>query len=220
MKKIKLIIADDHEVVRSGLRAYFQNEPDIIIVGEATDGEETLDLVAKRSPDVVLLDISMPKVNGIDATRNIKKNHPGVKVLILTIHDNEEFVFQLIAAGANGYVLKDAEKKEIIEGVRRVASGDRFFSSRISHLLIEEFIKRINAEKISRVDSHETLSPREIDVLRGIAQGLTNQQIAEKLFISPLTVHTHRNNLMQKLNIHDIAGLVHYAIQNGFVSEK
>ncbi len=218
MKKIRILFADDHSIVRNGLRALFRSVPEFSVVGEAEDGETAVQLVAARKPHVAILDISMPKLNGIEATRIIKQNHPGTKVLILTIHEDEAYVQQIIRAGANGYIVKNAEKNEILAAVRSVAQGDPFFSPGISRLMIEKFIQRARGEEnIQQPWTTIPLTKRETEILQHIAQGLTSREIAEKLFLSLSTVNTHRANLMQKLDIHDTAGLVRYAIQSGMI---
>jgi DNA-binding NarL/FixJ family response regulator len=220
LKKIRILIADDHAVVRQGLRALFRSAPDFTVVGEATSGEGVSLLVDELKADVALIDISMPRVSGIEATHLIKKMNPETKVLILTMHDNEEYLHQMVRAGANGYVLKNADKKELFAAVRTVAEGNRFFSPGISELMIDEFVKH-SRESTSSPDAKVVpLTKREIEILRYIAQGLTNKRIAEKIYLSVRTVNTHRNNLMQKLDIHDTAGLVRYAIKSGIIELK
>jgi len=220
MKKIRILIADDHSIVRQGLRALFQSVPEFSIIGEAANGEELVDLAASLQPDVVIVDISMPAMNGIEATRILKENNSGARILILTIHEEEEYVSQMIRAGADGYVLKDADKDELFMAVRAVAAGGRFFSPGISKLIIDEFVKQARDPYAARLPSSQLLTRRESEIVRYIAQGLTSKKIAEKLFLSVRTVNTHRTNLMQKLKIHDTAGLVRYAIQNGMVDVK
>jgi len=220
MKKIRILIADDHSIVRQGLRALFQSVPEFSIIGEAANGEELVDLAASLQPDVAIVDISMPELNGIEATRILKENNSGARILILTIHDEEEYVSQMIRAGADGYVLKDTDKDELFMAVRAVAAGGRFFSPGISKLIIDEFVKQARDPYAARLPSSQLLTRRESEILRYIAQGVTSKKIAEKLFLSIRTVNTHRTNLMQKLNIHDTAGLVRYAIQNGMVDVK
>jgi DNA-binding NarL/FixJ family response regulator len=217
MKKIKILIADDHSIIRSGLRMLFRSEPEFSVVGEAENGEEALEKIAAQNPNIAILDISMPKINGIEATRVIKERHPSTKVLILTIYENEEYVNQMVLAGASGYVLKDAGKKELFAAVRAIAAGERFFSPGISKLMIDEFIKQAHSKHNRSQDTNSPLTSRETEVLSYIARGLTNSQIAKKLFLSIRTIDTHRNNLMQKLDIHDTAGLVRYAIEAGLL---
>ena len=218
MKKIRILLADDHSIFRDGLRTLFKSDPQFSIIGEAADGEAAIQLAAKLQPDIAILDISMPKITGIEATRTIKKEVPQTKILILTIHEKEEFVYEMIHAGANGYVLKNAEKKDIFAAVRAVAAGEPFFSPAVSKLLIEGLVKRTR-ERMPKPESTQ-LTKREREILLYVAEGMTSRKIADTLNISFSTVNTHRMNLMQKLNIHDTAGLVRYAIQNNFVSIK
>ncbi len=216
MNKIKILFADDHGVVRSGLRALFGSSPEFTIVGAARDGEQAVRMAAKTKPDIVLLDISMPKINGVEATRIIKRDNPASRVLILTMHEDEKYLYEIIRAGANGYVLKSAEKREIFAAVHAVAAGENFFSPGMSKLIVDGFIKKAKSQKPEREAPKNHLTAREAEVLRHIAGGLSGPKIAEKLFLSVNTVNTHRNNLMQKLDIHDTAALVRYAIENGF----
>jgi len=216
MKKIRILIADDHDVVRRGLKMLFKGSLDFTIVAEASNGEEALSLIAKESPDIAILDISMPKINGIETTRLIKQKKLATKVLILTIHENEEYVYQMVRAGASGYVLKNAGKNELFSAVRAVAAGERFFSPGISKLMIDEFIKRAQDQALPKPPpSRHNLTSREMEILYHISQGSTNAQIADKLYLSIRTVDTHRNNIMRKLDIHDTASLVRYAIEAG-----
>lgn len=219
MKKIRILIADDHTVVRSGLRSLFASAPDFSVIGEAVNGEEAVQLASECKPDIVIIDISMPKLSGIEATRIMKKDNPELKVLILTIHESKGYVYQMIRAGANGYVLKNAGKEELFAAVRAVISGEPFFSPGISKLIIDEFIERAKSEA-SQKPPPELLTKREVEILRYIAEGMTNQEIADKLFLSIRTVNTHRTNIMLKLNIHDTARLVRYAIEHGIVSSS
>jgi two-component system, NarL family, response regulator NreC len=224
MKKTRIIIADDHSVVRSGLRLLLQSSPDFTVIAEAEDGEEAVALVDRHKPDVVIMDISMPKLNGIEATGIMKQNDPDMKIIILTVHEDEEYVYQMLRAGASGYVLKSAGKKEIFAAIESALSGERFFSPGISKLIIEGFIKRdkeqLQAQEQMQTHSKQQLTKREIEVLQYIAQGFTNRKIAEALFLSIRTINTHRTNLMQKLDIHDTARLVRYAIETGLVKLK
>jgi DNA-binding NarL/FixJ family response regulator len=224
MKKIRILIADDHDVVRSGLRMLLRTSPDFSVTGEAADGEEAVRLVEKLKPDIAFMDISMPKLDGIEATKLITQNHPGTKVIIMTVHENEEYAYHVLRAGASGYLLKNASRKEIFESVKSAMAGERFFSPGISKLIVDGFMKRANEgnthaqpeEKRDPADGQQ-LTKRELEVLQYIAQGYTNRQIADALFLSFRTVNTHRANLMQKLNIHDTAGLVRHAINTGLV---
>lgn len=217
MKRIRVIFADDHEVVRTGLRTLFQGTEECHLVGEAGDGEQAIQMIASKKPDVAILDISMPKLNGIEAARIVKEKFPGVKILILTMYEDEGYVNEMVRAGADGYVLKNADKKEILTAVKVVASGERFFSPTISKLMIEGFIKKAAVGETPGI-SDDRLTKREIEVLQLIAEGMTSREIAEKLFLSLNTINTHRTNIMKKLDIHDTAGLVKYALQNGLTN--
>jgi DNA-binding NarL/FixJ family response regulator len=218
MKKIKILFADDHAIVRDGLRLLFKSDSQFSIVGEAANGSEVLDLLTRCKPDVAVLDISMPKLNGIEATKIIKEKYPDIKVLILTIHENEEYIQQMILAGADGYVVKNAEKKEIFDGVRAVVNNETFFSPSVSKVLLEGLIKRTREKENSESDIYNKLTRREIEVLRLIAEGLTSKEISQKLFLSISTVNSHRMNMMKKLDIHDTTSLVKYAIQKNLIN--
>jgi len=218
MQKIKIVFADDHAIVRDGLRSLFKSDGRFDIAGEATDGAEAIKLVAKHRPDVAVLDISMPGVNGVEATEIIKRQYPETKVLILTIHENEGYIQELILAGADGYVLKNSEKREIFEGVCAVANGSTFFSSDVSKTMLAGFVKSARARIAFKLDSDEKLTKRETEILTMIAEGLSSKQISEKLCISTTTVNTHRTNIMKKLDIHEVVGLVRYAAQKGLIN--
>jgi DNA-binding NarL/FixJ family response regulator len=218
MRKIKILIADDHSVVREGLRTLLGRVTDFDVIGEAADGEEAVRVTCEKKPDVAIVDISMPKVNGIEAARQIRKGSPDTRVLIFTIHENEEYVYQIIASGANGYVLKDAGKNELVAAVRAIHSGGRFFSPRVSRLIIDEFARRSQAPRVPVTTGKSVLTHRESEILQYIASGLTNAEIAQKLFLSVRTVNTHRTNLMHKLDVHNTAGLVRYAMENGIAN--
>jgi DNA-binding NarL/FixJ family response regulator len=220
VRKIRILIADDHSVVREGLRALLGRVDDFTVVAEAADGDEAVRLIRDKKPDVAIVDISMPVMNGIEATRRIRKDTPGTKVLIFTIHENEEYVYQMVAAGANGYVLKDAGKNELIAAVRAIHSGGRFFSPGVSRLIIEEFARRSSATPAPAPPENSLLTGRESEILQHIASGLTNAEIAKKLFLSVRTVNTHRTNLMHKLDVHNTAGLVRYAMEKGLASGR
>ncbi len=215
--KIRILFADDHAIVRDGLRSLFKSDSQFVVVGEAVDGTEAVRLIEKSRPDVAILDISMPNVSGVEATRIIKKDYPHTRVLILTIHENEEFIQEMISAGADGYVLKNAEKKEIFDGVRAVAGGGTFFSPVVSKVLLESLVRKTRNKEPFATNGENRLTNREIEVLRLIADGLTSKQIADKLFLSVTTVNSHRTNIMKKLNIHETVSLVKYAIQKKLV---
>lgn len=216
-KKIRILIADDHAVVRSGLQSLLKLAREFVVVGEANNGTDAVKMADELKPDVVLLDISMPIMSGIEATRVIKQKSSGTKVLILTIHASEDFVQEVIQAGADGYVLKHADKEEIFDAIRSVAASEPYFSPDVSKLLIERVMKSAHEPSNHSSRSGDNLTKREQEILCLIAEGFTNREIADKLFLSPSTINTHRTNLMRKLDIHDTAGLVRFAIGEGYV---
>ena len=220
MAKTRILIADDHAVVRSGLRVLLHSFPDFAVVAEAANGEAAVRLAAQRKPDVILMDISMPRLDGIEATARILQHNPGARVVILSVHEGEEYVERVLKAGARGYVLKDAGRKEIAQAIRAALSGERFFSPGISRLIVDGFIKRSAPPQHPAPQADQRLTRRETEILQYIASGLTNKEIADKLFLSFRTVNTHRTNIMQKLDIHDTAGLVRHAIRLGLLKPE
>ncbi|MCI0708056.1 MAG: response regulator transcription factor [Ignavibacteriae bacterium] len=217
MKKIKILIADDHSLIRTGISTLLQSYEDFVVVGEATNGEEAVEMTRKVQPDVVIIDLSMPKMNGIEATKLIRERYPETRVLVLTMHENEEYIYQIFRSGAGGYVLKNSSREELYEAVRAVAKGEKFFSTRVSEIMVEGFIKRGETQQPEVSSSDSPLTKREKEILALVAEGMTNQQIADKLFISPRTVDTHRTNIMQKLGIHDVVLLARYAVEHGLL---
>ncbi|MCX7985029.1 MAG: response regulator transcription factor [Bacteroidetes bacterium] len=215
MGKISILLADDHPLVRSGLVKLLEPYNDFTVVGEAGDGEEAVAKTIKLRPDVVVLDLSMPKVNGVEATKRIKEKVPTTKVLILTMYDNEEYIYQIFQSGASGYVLKNSTKDQLAQAIRSVARGEKYFSPEVSEIMVQAYLQRIkHHEQPVHGTTTLPLTKREKEILLLIGEGLNNVQIAEKLFISPRTVDTHRTNIMQKLNIHDASNLVRFAILN------
>jgi DNA-binding NarL/FixJ family response regulator len=214
MTKIRVLLADDHRILRDGIRALFDDQSDIEVVGEAEDGLKTVKMVAQLRPDVVVMDIAMPLLNGLEATRQIQRDHPRVKVLILTMHENEEYIRQVLAAGALGYVLKDAAARDLLGAIRAVYQGEAVLSPAITRLVIEDYLRwgDIRAE-----DTSDGLTPREREVLQLIAEGYTNKEMAEILSLSVKTIQSHRTNLMSKLDLHDRGELIKYAIQKKII---
>ena len=214
MTKIRVLLADDHRILRDGIRALFDDQADIEVVGEAEDGLKTVKMVAQLRPDVVVMDIAMPLLNGLEATRQIQRDHPRVKVLILTMHENEEYIRQVLAAGALGYVLKDAAARDLLGAIRAVYQGEAVLSPAIIRLVIEDYLRwgDIRAE-----DTSDGLTPREREVLQLIAEGYTNKEMAEILSLSVKTIQSHRTNLMSKLDLHDRGELIKYAIQKKII---
>jgi len=213
--KIRVLLAEDHTIVRKGLRALLDDETDIEVVGEAEDGRETVRQVERVHPDVVLMDITMPLLNGVEATRQIKAQYPEVQVLGLTRHENEEYIYQLLRAGASGYVVKQAAPAELVEAIRAVFEGDTFLSPSINPSMVEEYIRQ--AKAMVKKGPDERLTPREREVLQLVAEGRTNREIAQVLSISVKTVEHHRANLMSKLDLYNAAELTQYAIRKGVI---
>jgi len=218
MKTTKILIVDDHEVVRDGLKNILTSLDNISVTGEAGNGEDAVKMYLSLKPDLVIMDISMPGMNGIEATRIIKEKDPDAKILILTMHDNQEYLNQIIRSGAKGFILKNTDKEELLDAVKTVASGDNFFSKDISKLIIDNYIR--TAKETEKTDGYKEvpLTKREIEILKLIASGYSNQEIANILYISYNTVDTHRKNIMHKLSIKNTAGLVRYAIEKGLIS--
>ena len=211
--QIRVLIADDHTIVRSGVRLLLEGEPDIEVVGEALDGSEALALAETLRPDVVLMDIAMPGIDGLEATRQLKARWPDIKVLALTMHRTEEYFFEMLQAGASGYVLKAAETGELIHAVRVVAQGEVFLYPTMARQLVQDYLNRTG----DGAASDPALSPRENEILQLLAEGYSYKEIAEKLVVSPSTVHTHRNNLMRKLNLSNRRELIQYARRRGLL---
>lgn len=214
--KIKVLIADDHTIVRSGVRMLLDAERDIEVLGEALDGVEAVDLVEKLQPDVVLMDITMPGLNGMQATRHIKAEWPEVNVLVLTMHRRDEYFFEMLRAGASGYVLKGAETNELIHAVRVVARGEVFLYPTMTRKLVRDYLDRVSGGR----EPDDALSRREQQILRLLAEGYSSKEIAEKLVISPSTVYTHRSRLMDKLGLASRHELIQYARKHGLLHDS
>ncbi len=214
MTIIRILLADDHTIVREGIRSLLEDEEDMTVVGEANDGHSAIRLTHQLNPDVILMDIAMPLLNGLEATRRIKEDFPKVKVLILTMHENEEYIRQVLASGAMGYILKDAAAHDLLGAIRTVNQGEMILSPAVTRLVIEDYLRwgDLQPEKNST-----GLTPREREVLQLIAEGYSNKQISEILTISIKTVQTHRMNLMKKLDLHDRGDLIKYAIQKKII---
>ena len=213
MKSIRVLLADDHTLVRAGFRALLRSLGDVEIVAEAGDGDDALRLIEVHQPDVVLLDIAMPGLNGLEVAACVVQRFPNVRVMMLSMYANEEYVLQALRAGAAGYLLKDADSSELELAVRAVARGDTYLSPPVSKSVIEDYVQRLS----SQPGSFDRLTPRQREVLQLIAQGHSTKEIAQMLNIGVKTAETHRTQLMQQLDIHDIAGLVRYAIRVGLV---
>jgi DNA-binding NarL/FixJ family response regulator len=215
MKQIKVLLADDHTIVRQGLRALLQAEPDITVVGEAANGRQALDSARELRPDIVIMDIAMPSLNGLEATRQMKKASPHSRVIILSSYGSDEYVEQLVDAGASGYLLKQTAAQELVSAIREARKGNAFFSPAISKMLLDQYQSSI--ERTAKPGGPTRLSSRELEVLQLVAEGMPNKGIAAVLHVSVKTVEKHRQQLMNKLGIHDIAGLTRYAIAKGII---
>jgi two-component system response regulator NreC len=213
--QIRIVLADDHTIIRSGLRLLLEQQPDFKVVAEAADGRQAVQLVAKHHPDVVILDIGMPQLNGIEATRQIvaQESHPNV--VILSMHSDESYVLRALKAGARAYILKNAAEADLIRAVQAVSEGKSFFSPVISKMLLEDYVRQVRDKEVE--DSYDLLTPREREILQLIAESKTNKEIATILGLSPHTVETHRGNILEKLNLHSVPELILYAVRKGII---
>ncbi len=216
MPKIKVLVADDHTILRDGICALLALAEDMEVVGEASNGSEALEMVEKVNPDVVLMDIAMPIMNGLEAMLRLHKEFPRTRVLVLTQYDDREYVLPAIQAGASGFISKIAASSELISGIRSVYRGDSFLSPSVAKFLVQEYQHEGSLE--DRYDPYQQLTDREREILKLIAEGYTTRQIAEMLVVSMKTVEGHRSNLMAKLDIHDRIGLVKYALRKGIIT--
>lgn len=212
MKEIKVLLVDDHALIRDGLKKVLAMEPQINVIGEAKNGQEAVELAQKLSPDVVIMDINMPVMNGIVASRLIKEKMPGVEILALTIHDDEEYVSELVNAGVSGYLLKDIGIDELVSAIDRVVSGEPVFHPAVAQKLLGEFRRLAKSGK-----SRPKLTPRELEILEHVARGETNREIAQKLYISEKTVKNHLTNIFRKIEVEDRTQAALYAVKNKLV---
>jgi DNA-binding NarL/FixJ family response regulator len=210
------MIADDHPLVRGGLRALLERDGEFQVIAEAADGYEAIDLAVLHKPDVVLLDVGMPRLSGPDAAQSISQKAPGVRIVMLSMHSDEAYVLRALKAGARGYLLKASPEADVLAAVRAVAAGHAYFSPSITKLLVEEYV--VEARRRGVEDSYDLLSTREKEILHLLASGKGNREIADLLFISVSTVETHRNNIFQKLHLHNLAELILYAVRKGLIS--
>jgi two-component system response regulator NreC len=212
--RIRILIADDHTIVRSGVQLLLEGESDMEVIGEALTGDAAVEMAEALQPDVILMDIAMPGLDGIEATRRIKGQSPQIGILVLTMHRSDEHFFAMLKAGASGYVLKAAETNELLSAIRSVARGEAFLYPAMAKRLMQDYLSRVPDLEGPEISP---LTPREKEILRLIADGYTNKEIAERLVLSPSTVHSHRNNLMRKLNLDTQHGLIQYARDRGWV---
>ena len=216
MDRTRILIVDDHEIFRRGLRSLLESRPEIEICGEATNGVEAVQKAKEVEPDVVVMDIAMPNMNGIEATRRITEKHPRMGVVILSMHYDESYVIRSLKAGARAYLLKDAMKSELISAIHAVAEGRSFFSPKISRILQEDYVQALGRKGAD--DSYELLTSREREILQLVAEGKTNKEIAGTLNLSLYTVDTHRTHILQKLNLHSVPEVILYAVRKGIIS--
>jgi two-component system response regulator NreC len=215
LNKIRVLVADDHTIVREGVRILLEAQPDIEVVGEAADGQEALERVRELLPDIVLIDIAMPNLNGLEATRAIKRDYPSIQTIALTMYESDEYFFQILNAGASGYILKKAASADLLTAIRAVYAGEVFLYPSVARRLVADYLSRVKSGE--EKSSYDGLTAREREVLKLIAEGHTNQVIADKLVISPSTVQTHRTRIMQRLNLHNRAELIQYAMRKGLL---
>ena len=212
---IRVLLADDHRIVREGVRSLLDNEPDMEIVGEAEDGRQALELVSELLPDVIVIDITMPNLNGVDATRQIVQNFPNVKVIALSIHSSRAFVADMLKAGASGYVLKECSFDELVEAIRRVAAGGKYLSAKVEGVVVSDYVERLSKVDESPLDA---LTPREREVLQLIGEGKNTKEIATRVHVGIKAIEAIRRKIMEKLDAHSIAELVKISILGGLAS--
>lgn len=215
MKTIRILLADDHTVMRAGLKLLLERQPDFEVVGEARDGRETTALAASLSPDIVVLDVAMPQLSGLEAARQIHASAPNTGIVILSMHSDESYVMRALKAGARGYLLKDSAEVDLINAIRAVVDGKAFFSPAISKMLAEDYVRDMRLRGAD--DSYELLTTREREILHLLAEGRSNKEVAATLNLSLYTVETHRSNILEKLNLHSTPELILYAVRKGII---
>jgi len=213
---LKILLADDHAVVRKGLRYLLETQGQHTVIGEAADGREAVRLCSEMKPDVVVMDIAMPGLNGIDATAQILKENPDIAVVILSMHSDESYILRALTSGAKGYLLKDSAEEDLVKAIETVASGRPFFSPVIAQAMLDDYVRQLQMRGVQ--DSYDLLTDREKEVLQMLAEGKSNKEVATILNLSPYTVETHRNRIMQKLNLHNTAELVLYAVRKKLIT--
>lgn len=216
MKKLRILLADDHTVMRTGLRVLLERQLNLEIVGEAENGRDTIQLAASLRPDVVVMDVGMPVLNGIEATKTIVTEDPNIAVVILSMHADESYVMRALKAGARGYLLKDSAPADLLGAIQAVTQNKSFFSPKVSRILAEDYVRVLKQK--GAVDSYDLLTSREREILQLLAEGKANKEVAAALNISPYTVETHRSHILEKLNLHNPAELILYAVRKGIIS--
>lgn len=210
------MLADDHKLMRSGLRVLLEQQADLTVVGEASDGREAVAIVASQKPDVLVMDIGMPSLNGIEAAAQIAQSHPEISIVMLSMHSDESYVLRALKAGAKGYLLKDSAEADLIRAVHSVAEGKSFFSPAVGKVLLDDYVRKL--KRSGTDDPYDLLTPREREVLQLVAEGKSNKDIAQLLNLSVYTVETHRSNIMEKLNLHGVPELILYAVRKGIIA--
>jgi len=216
MKKIRVLLADDHTLMRRGLRLIVEQQPDLVVAGEAEDGRQAVALSASLKPDVAVLDIGMPNLNGIEAAKQITDGESGAAVVILSMHADETYILRALRAGARGYLLKDSAESDLVRAIRSVAEGKSFFSPAVSKVMLEDYVKKL--QRTGSEDSYDLLTPREREILQLVAEGKSNKEVANLLHLSVYTVETHRANIMEKLKLKSVPELILYAVRKGIIS--
>jgi two-component system, NarL family, response regulator NreC len=216
MRKTRILLADDHKLMRSGLKALIEQQPDLTVVGEADDGRQAVALAASLKPDLLVMDIGMPNLNGIEAALQITQANPATAIVILSMHSDESYVLRALKAGAKGYLLKDSAESDLIRAVHAVAGGKSFFSPAVSKVLLDDYVRKL--QRSGAEDAYDLLTPREREILQLIAEGKSNKDVANLLNLSVYTVETHRSNIMEKLNLRGIPELILYAVRKGIIS--
>jgi len=216
VRQIRILLADDHNVMRGGLRLLLERQQGFRVVGEASDGRQAVEQAEETKPDIIVLDIAMPNLSGIEAAQRISALLPQTRIIILSMHADESYVLRALKAGAKGYLLKDSAENDLIEAIRAVDEGKAFFSPEISNIMVEDYVREM--KRRGAEDSYELLTPREREILQMLAEGKSNKHIATVLDLSLYTVETHRRNLQDKLNLHSFAELILYAVRKGIIS--
>ena len=216
MNPIRILLADDHTVMRNGLRLLLERQRNLTVVGEASDGRETVRLAEQLSPEVVVMDIAMPNLNGIEAARQIMTANPDTAIVILSMHSDESYVIRALKAGARAYLLKDSAEGDLIAAIHAITDGKSFFSPAISRILVEDYMRQLEQQHVE--DTYELLTAREREVLQLLAEGKTNKEVAAMLNLSIYTVETHRTHILQKLNLHSVPELILYAVRKGIIA--
>jgi DNA-binding NarL/FixJ family response regulator len=218
MDVIRILIADDHAIIRRGLRTLLEHEPGLEVIAEASDGREAIEVAQREHPHVVIMDIGMPNLNGIEAARHISETLRDTQIVVLTVHADEAYLLSALKAGARGYVLKSSAESEVVNAVRAVSQGKAFFSPKVSRILADDYTRYLQREEVE--DPYELLTSREREILQLLAEGASNKDVATVLSLSPTTVICHRQHIFQKLNLHSLADLILYAVRKGVISPQ